>query len=187
MIESKKYGEDFWMNVYGNYKVSELKEILRKNHLKVSGNKNDLVLRLRENNLYSEFEENEFQLTQDGYYLLAGSQWIEIYEHCMDYFDLDDLENYMMDHNSLDFIQNAMNYLNEHSKIAYQRKDFHRLHDVFSAKSFLYLQNEEFKKALTEELHLYMLRLNPVFLSPEELESYEAMEYSNINNIGNLF
>ena len=186
LIESKIYGEDFWMNVYENYNVSELKEILRKNHLKLSGNKIELVLRLKENNLYSEFEENEFQLTEDGEYLLSGSQWIEIYEQCMDYFDLDDLENYMMDHNSIDFIQNAINYLNEHLKIAYQRKDFHRLHDVFSAKSFLYLQNEEFKKALTEELHLYMLRLNPVFLSPEELESYEAMEYSNINNIGIL-
>ena len=92
----------------------------------------------------------------------------------------------MMEHNSIDFIQNAINYLNEHLKIAYQRKDFHRLHDVFSAKSFLYLHNEEFKKALTEELHLYMLRLNPIFLSPEELESYEAIEYSNINNIGIL-
>lgn len=185
-IESKTFGEDFWVNVYKNYKVTELKEILRKNHLKVSGNKVDLVLRVKENHLFSEFGENEFQLTEEADHILNGSEWIETYKQCLDYFDFDELENYMIENRSAGFIQNTINYLNQHLKIAYRRKDFHRLHDVFSAKAIFYLFEDEFKKALTEELHLYMLRLNPIFLSSEELESYEAIMHSNINNIAVL-
>lgn len=42
LVESKNYGEDFWINIYRNYRVVDIKEILRKNNLKVSGNKKSL-------------------------------------------------------------------------------------------------------------------------------------------------
>lgn len=182
LIESRTFGEDFWLHVYQNYLVVELKEILRKNSLKVSGNKLELALRLRDNDMYHEFGEDEFQLTENGEFLLAATQWIEIYDEFMDDFDLDDIQNYLKG-KSGNFMQNAMGYLDEHIKIGYRRGDFGRLHDAFSSKAMLHVYWEDFKGALVEELKLFMLRINPIYLSVDDLESYEAIMFSNLNNI----
>ena len=183
LIESKKFGEDFWIMVYRNYKVVELKDVLRKNDLKVSGNKMDLVLRLQENNMYSPFGEEDFQITENGEEVLRATSWIDAYDNSMECFDRDDFERYVGEYRESSFIQNQLNYLNQHLKIAYRENDFSRLHDVFSAKAMIYVYDEDFKKALIEELQLYMLRLNPVFLSSPEMESYQAFQLSNMNNI----
>ena len=41
-----------------------------------------------DNNLFSDFGEDEFQLTENGEHLLNGTEWIETYEHGLDDFDL---------------------------------------------------------------------------------------------------
>ena len=186
LAESRQFGDDFWVMVYNNYKVAELKEILRNNGLKVSGNKMDLTRRVEENCLYAEFDENEFKLTRKGEELLKGTQWVELYDKYMDYFDLDDFEGYMMKNKTCSFIQNAINYLDEHQKIGSRNNDFHRLHDAFSAKALIYIHNEEFKKALMAELQLYILRMNPIYLTSDEMKSYEPLIFSNIGNINIL-
>ena len=183
LIESKSHGEDFWQWVYDSHDISQLRDILRNNGLDESGDKDELVERLAVNLLYSEFGEVEFAVTDEGEFKLMGSQWILFYRESMDYFDFDDYESYMMENDTGDLIRNSINYLNEHLKIGYETNDFYRLHDVFSAKSLVYLHEEEFKRVLFEELQLFILKLNPVFLSSEELESYVAVHLSNINNI----
>lgn len=182
LIESQTFGDDFWVHVYHDYRVVDLKEILRKNSLKVSGNKFDLVLRLKENGMYEEFGEEEFQLTENAEYFLNGTQWINMYNDFMDSFDLDDVQDYLKTKSGT-FTENALDYLKEHIKIGYRKRDFRRLHDAFSSMALIHVHDEEFKKALACELQLYMLRMNPIYLTDDEMGSFEAFMYSNMNNI----
>ena len=60
------------------------------------------------------------------------------------------------------------------------------MHDVFSSKAMIYLHEEEFKKALIEELKIFILKINAVYLNKNDLKSFYAIEYPNINNISEL-
>ena len=126
------------------------------------------------------------EITSYGYLRLRGVNWVGFYENYLDYFDFDDFERYMKEYDTGSVINNSLNYLDEHLKIAYENKEFDRLHDVFSSKAMIYLNDEEFKNALLEELKLFVLKLNPVFLDEIDFDSYQAIEFPNINNICEL-
>lgn len=125
-------------------------------------------------------------ITSYGFFRLQGVNWVGFYETCLDYFDFDDFERYMQEYDTGSVIKNALNYLEEHLKIAKETKDFNRLHDVCSSKALIYLQEEEFKKSLLEELKIFILKLNPVYLDKIDPESYYAIEFPNVNNIFEL-
>lgn len=126
-------------------------------------------------------------ITDYGYYRLSGVNWVGFYEQFLDYFDFDDFERYMKENDTGSVIQNSLNYLDEHLKIAYDKKEFDRLHNVFSSKAMVYLNDNEFKKALIAELKIFTLKLNPIYLDKIDTESYSAIEYPNINNISELY
>ncbi len=122
-------------------------------------------------------------ITGYGLMRLAGVDWVKFYEIYLDYFDFNDFERYMKEYDTGSVVKNSLNYLEEHLKIAYDKKEFNRMHDVFSSKAMIYLYEEDFKKALLEELKIFVLKLNHIFLSQDELDSYKAIEFPNINNI----
>ena len=120
-------------------------------------------------------------ITPYGIYRLRGVNWVGFYDSFLDYFDFDDFERYMKEYDTGDVFQNSLNYLDEHLKIAIENKEFNRLHDVFSSKAMVYMNKSEFKNALMEELKIFVLKLNPIYL--DDLESYQAVGFPNINNI----
>ena len=125
----------------------------------------------------------EAVITDYGAFRLMGVNWVGFYESYLDYFDFHEFERYMQENDTGSVVKNSLNYMDEHLKIAYQNKEFDRLHDVFSSKAMIYLSQKKFKKALIEELKLFSLKLNPIYLDKEDLESYQAIEFPNINNI----
>ena len=128
--------------------------------------------------------DNEAYVTEYGLLRLGGVQWVGFYESYLDYFHFDDFERYMIDNDTGSVPKNALNYLDEHLKIAQENKEFNRMHDVFSSKAMVYaLSEKEFKKALNEELKIFVLKLNPVYLNKKALKSHKAVEFPNINNI----
>ena len=126
---------------------------------------------------------NEVEITDYGLFRLSGVEWVGFYEMCLDYFDFDDFERYMQNNDVRNVVKNALNYLDENQKMAYDQKDFYRLHDVFSSKALIHVNNQNFKEALNEELKLFILKLNPIYLDKNDLKTYDAIEYPNINNI----
>ena len=123
------------------------------------------------------------EITDYGFFRLGGVNWVSFYDNFLDYFDFDDFERYMKEYDTGSVVKNCLNYLDENLKVAYEDKDFYRLHDVFSSKAMVYLNSGEFKNALLEELKLFVLKLNPVFLDEIDCGKYLAIEYPNINNI----
>lgn len=122
-------------------------------------------------------------ITSYGFLRLRGVNWVNYYDSYLDYFDFDDFERYMKENDTGSVFKNSLNYLDEHLKIAYGQKQFNRMHDVFSSKAMIYLHEEEFKNALIEELKIFILKINAIFLDKKDLESFYAIEYPNINNI----
>ena len=186
-IESKEYGEKIYGFLLRKFTVKELKQLLRKHKLKLSGNKDDLILRLIKNNLFYEFGINNFVLTSKGEFALKKTSWVNTFMTNMDYFDFDDFLNFMIENQSIsNFEKLASKYLNQQLKIAYKNRDFHRLHDVHASKALLSIRWENIKKALIYELKLFIIRLNPIYLTNDDLKSYNPVEYSNIHNIVEL-
>ena len=149
---------------------------------------NDFARDLLESKGFIEiYSDGSADITDYGYFRLSGVNWVGFYEKFLDYFDFDDFERYMQENDTGSVISNSLNYLDEHLKIAYDKKEFDRLHNVFSSKAMIYLNGEEFKKSLIEELKIFTLKLNPVYLDKIEYDSYNAIEFPNINNISELY
>ena len=129
-------------------------------------------------------DDNHAEITEYGLFRLSGVSWVGFYDSFLDYFDFDDFEKYMQEYDTGDVIKNSLNYLNKHLKIAREMKDFDYLHDVFSSKAMVYLNMQEFKKSLLEELKIFALKINPIYLN--NYDSYVAVEFPNINNINVL-
>ena len=186
-IESEEYGEEIYGFLLRKFTVKELKQLLRKHKLKISGNKDDLILRLIKNNFFYEFGIDNFVLTSKGEIVLQKTSWVDTFMVNMDYFDFDDFLNFLIENQSgSNFEKLASKYLNQQLKIAYKNRDFHRLHDVYASKALLHIRWEDFKKALIYELKLFIIRLNPIYLTNDDLKSYNPVEYSNIHNIVEL-
>ena len=162
-----------------------LDEVLENVDLQISNEKaKDILI---SEGFVEEIGDGYVDITDYGFLRLRGVNWVSFYESFLDYFDFDDFERYMKEYDTGDVVKNSLNYLEEHLKIAYNKKDFYRLHDVFSSKAMIYLYNQDIKKALLEELKIFVLKLNPVFLDKIDCEKYFAIEYPNINNIFELY
>ena len=122
-------------------------------------------------------------VTDYGEMRLFAVNWVGFYKLCLDYFHFYDFEEYMNQYDTGDVVENAHNYLNENLKIAYKRHDFSRLHDVFASKAIVHVSQKEFEQALFNELKLYIVKLNPIYLSDDDLKDYKAIEYPNVNNL----
>ena len=165
----------------GLFENPNLDEVLENVELEIP---NDTVKNLLKSGNFIKIDsDGTATVTQYGLIRLRGVNWVGFYDNFLDYFDFDDFEEYMKEYDTGDVMKNSLNYLDEHLKIALENREFHRLHDVFSSKAMVYINQKEFKNALMEELKIFVLKLNPVFLDDIDLKSYKPIEYPNINNI----
>jgi len=189
-IEFKNFPGNIHGALLDNYKVADYKEVLRNNHLKVSGNKVDLATRIVENGVYTELDGADVILSLKGEHRLHYDfSWIKFYTIGMEYeFDFRDFESYLSNHmNYQKFDEVVFGYLNEHLKRAYDERDYYLLFDVIASKTMRHIYNRDFKKALIEELKLFILKLNPIYLDVEERKSMDnVIDYDNIQNIAML-
>ena len=93
--------------------VSNLKDFLRNNNLKVSGRKQELIDRVRENNLsLDEFETYDYKITDKGIQYMKDNEWMKFYNIFLQPFEFDDFFRYYNSHNG-DIEDIAYDYLDE--------------------------------------------------------------------------
>lgn len=186
MIENLQHGKKFWDMVYESFTVSQMKDALRKYHLKLSGNKRELVERLKSYNVYKEFGGDEFIITDEGEEFLDMVGWIETYDACMQCFDFIDVETFLSKNRTKTSFEGFYRYLDKALEIAKKHENSDEILDIISSKSTLLVNEAEYKPALVEELKVFILRVNMSYLDEIEYEGFEPITYSNVNNIAIL-
>lgn len=124
--------------------IPDLKDILRQNNLKVSGNKQVLIDRIAENQVpLDEFKSQKVVVTSEGDEFLRNNAWIKFYDDFLNKFDFNDYLKYL-DNNEGEFIETTLKYLDEHLKLAKQEENQQYMMDCSMAKEIISVIGKEY-------------------------------------------
>ena len=126
--------------------IKDLKNILRKNNLKISGKKQELIDRIAENQIpLDDFRSDKAIVTLDGEEFLQQNQWIDFYDTFLEKFDFNDFMKYL-DNNDGEFIELVFNYLQEHLKLAEKENNSIYVADCIMAHEMISKAGNDFFK-----------------------------------------
>lgn len=179
------------------YIVSELKDILRENGLKVSGKKHELVERVlpvlkeakdsRNLNVAVDKEKSysNLELTDKAYEFLKENDWIDLYMFAFLAFRFTDYETYVKT-SAGDKIETALKFCDEILSRALVANQFLVFIDALTAKAHVYAYDGDYDSFLDYDLQRYILGLNPISLDAQSYANYNVIDGANIINIRNV-
>ena len=179
------------------YIVSELKDILRENGLKVSGKKQELVERvlplLKEakdaSNLnVSTSTDKSFEnleLTDKAHEFLKENECIDLYLFALIQFRFEEYETYV-EGSSAGMIETGLNFCDEVISRALVNNHFDVFRLALSAKAHVYAYDGDYESFLDYDLQHFILGLNPISLDSQSYATYEIINENNVINLRNV-
>ena len=164
------------------YTVTQLKELLKENGLKVSGKKQDLVERilpvLAENT-------GDYELTDKAKEFLKENFWIDLYMFALVAFRFEDYETYV-ESSTEDDVKTALNFCDEIISRALMANQFLVFIDALSAKAHVYAYDGDYESFLDYDLQRFILGLNPIMMDSKTYASYDIINEANVINLKNV-
>ena len=179
------------------YKVSDLKEILKENGLKVSGKKQELVERVypvlngkASNEGLDAFGDDkgksaDYELTPKAKEFLDENQWMDIYMYSLVMFDFNDYALYH-EKSDADDIQTALNFCDEVISRSLMTNNFLIFIDALSAKAHVYAYDGDYDSFLDYDIQRFILGLNPIILDAKTYANYQIISPANVINIAHV-
>ena len=172
--------------------VAELKDLLRKHNLKVSGKKQELIERLlpvlselHEKVSPTEEKSQDLKLTEKAKEFLAENDWIDLYMFALVAFRFEDYETYV-EGSSAGKIETAHNFCDEILSRALVGNQFLVFIDALSAKAHVYAYYQDYDSFLDYDLQRFILGLNPIVMDAQTYATYDVINEANVINLKNV-
>ncbi|MBR5954372.1 MAG: SAP domain-containing protein [Methanobrevibacter sp.] len=163
--------------------VAQLKELLKKHGLKVSGKKQELIDRL-----FPVLNENsgDYELTDKAKEFLEENEWIDLYMFALVAFRFEDYETYVATSGAGN-VQTALNFCDEIISRSLMANQFLVFIDALSAKAHVYAYDGDYESFLDYDLQRFIIGLNPIMMmDPQSYASYDIVNTANIINLKNV-
>lgn len=162
--------------------VNELKEILKKNNLTVTGNKSELISRIIEYVPSNFLPEKEYYVTEKGIVFINSHEDIDFYNKFLKNFYYYEFKKFI-DENKGDITEVTELFLNKHLEISIDKRDNKAYKDSLKALAYLNALNNNIEQELHYELKQFIVGLNPIFRDERLYNYYQPINENNVENI----
>lgn len=181
-----------WEMEAKEYSNNELKNILREYNCKVSGNKYELIQRIKKEVPLEDIESDIVECTEKGINFFNDNFIIQFFhEYLYDYIYtefLDFINNKKYEDNEI--LEDTILFLQKHVDMAHETKNHDQLIDALSLQSKTYMYLQKPHKFLENEIKIIILNLNMYYIEPQYYSYYKPvskMSWDRLFEFKNMF
>ena len=175
------------------FTMNEIKDVLRKYNLKVSGRKNELINRINENlspeQAKEEFPVTSYVITQKGQDFIKDNDYVFIYEE-LDYLKEDlginEFDNYIVQNKDKNAYELIEDYYKKIEDKVVSAKQWSEYKNIFKEENKFFMKKEDLDNSLKASLKVFILDVNN-WVYDEEFQNNEiAISKNNVKILNKL-
>ncbi|WP_292473212.1 SAP domain-containing protein [Methanosphaera sp.] len=178
--------ESSWSEEGQEFSVSELKNILLKNNIKQSGNKTELIERIKSNISLTKIKSKVPKITELGFQFKEDCKTILYHNKYLKNYVYEEFEEFFASSEKTSINEITLDFLNQHIEKAINLKKHNQLIDSIKLQSQLYSNLQDIEEFLRLELKLFFINLNMLFIDDVYYDFYNPIEESTFNTLRKL-